>query len=286
MRLTILLALVLVVTLTSAQQNSSPGFFGTLKNLFRPRRQNNFRPPQPQQDPGFRPFRPQQNNFNRPPPPPRNPQNFQTQFQNPPPAPPQPQFQSNPPPRFNNQFNQVQQNQFQQNRRPPPQAPRQPAQQPQFNSQPQAQQFSFNQNAQNSVHPQLANIPSGFTQCHTPEPPQNSCPPPPPDHNWHFWNGRRYLLTWNISCSNCECSKFTADEARDYCYSIGMRPVSLDTPQKIEEFHRVSALYAQRYYWTGGRIAYPKPEIKWDNGNVQPILSNHVGQHPWSPTGG
>jgi hypothetical protein len=106
------------------------------------------------------------------------------------------------------------------------------------------------------------------------------CPSAPPNH---FFNGKNYLLTWNISCTNCECSKFSGEEAADYCAGLGAKAVSLDTKEKADHFLGVSAQWAQRYYWTGARIQWPKEELVWPSGVTETWTR---GQGYWSQTGG
>ena len=57
---------------------------------------------------------------------------------------------------------------------------------------------------------------------------------------------RGYVATWKIGCSS-----FQQHEAKAYCESMGMEPVSLDTPAKQDNFNRLIAQDAQRYFWTG-----------------------------------
>ena len=64
--------------------------------------------------------------------------------------------------------------------------------------------------------------------------------------------GCRYVATWKIGCS-----KFQQHEAREYCQSMGMEPVSLDSPAKQDQFNRLIAQDAQRYFWTGQILCTP-----------------------------
>jgi hypothetical protein len=68
----------------------------------------------------------------------------------------------------------------------------------------------------------------------------------------------RYVVTWKIGCST-----FQQHEAKAYCNSMGMEPVSLDSPAKQDNFNRLIAQDAQRYFWTGeqagGWAALGKP---------------------------
>ena len=54
------------------------------------------------------------------------------------------------------------------------------------------------------------------------------------------------MATWKIGCTS-----FQQHEAKAYCESMGMEPVSLDTPAKQDNFNRLIAQDAQRYFWTG-----------------------------------
>ena len=44
------------------------------------------------------------------------------------------------------------------------------------------------------------------------------------------------MVTWKFGCRD-----FEQHEAREYCQSMGMEPVSLDTPDKQNEFNRLIA---------------------------------------------
>ena len=52
----------------------------------------------------------------------------------------------------------------------------------------------------------------------------------------HFWQGKSFVVTWKFGCRD-----FEQHEAREYCQSMGMEPVSLDTPDKQNEFNRLIA---------------------------------------------
>ena len=54
------------------------------------------------------------------------------------------------------------------------------------------------------------------------------------------------MATWKVGCST-----FQQHEAKAYCESMGMEPVSLDSPAKQDNFNRLIAQDAQRYFWTG-----------------------------------
>merc|ERR1712158_61835 len=76
----------------------------------------------------------------------------------------------------------------------------------------------------------------------------------------HFWTDPRdnvqrgYVATWKVGCST-----FQQHEAKAYCESMGMEPVSLDSPAKQVNFNRLIAQDAQRYFWTGG-ADLPQPD--------------------------
>merc|ERR1719449_150034 len=144
------------------------------------------------------------------------------------------------PPRFQQQqFQQQPQQQFQQ--------PQQFQQHQQF--QPQGQRFQQQQQQQPaapSFNPRPTAAPAA--------PPRlvggtSLCGAAAPNH---FWTDPRdnvqrgYVATWKIGCST-----FQQHEAKAYCESMGMEPVSLDTPAKQDNFNRLIAQDAQRYFWTG-----------------------------------
>ena len=57
----------------------------------------------------------------------------------------------------------------------------------------------------------------------------------------HFWQGKSFVVTWKFGCRD-----FEQHEAREYCQSMGMEPVSLDTPDKQNEFNRLIAQVRHR----------------------------------------
>ena len=147
------------------------------------------------------------------------------------------------PPRFQQQqFQQQPQQQFQ----PQPQQQFQQQQQ-QFQPQPPRQQFQQQQQpAAPSFNPRPTAAPAA--------PPRlvggtSLCGAAAPNH---FWTDPRdnvqrgYVATWKIGCST-----FQQHEAKAYCESMGMEPVSLDSPAKQDNFNRLIAQDAQRYFWTG-----------------------------------
>lgn len=104
------------------------------------------------------------------------------------------------------------------------------------------------------------------------------CPNAAPNH---FWNGKKYILTFLLKDEGCK--KFTGYQADNYCKANGGRAVSLDTNEASEHFLDVSAQFAQRYYWTGGRLNHPCKTLYWPSGRSEGWQS---GQRYWSPTGG
>merc|ERR1712142_77358 len=187
----------------------------------------------------------------RRPPPPRRPQN---QFQ------PRPQQQFQPqPPRPQQQFNRQ---------------PAAPAFQPQQQQQQQQQQQSFSQQPQQNT---VTRVSGGTPLCRASAPN-------------HFWTDPRdgitrgYVVTWNFTDNLASCQKFQQSDARAYCKSMGMEPVSLDSPAKQDEFNRLVAFGAQRYFWTGGIVDHAQKTVFWSNGNACPLGFSESAH--WSHTGG
>ena len=89
----------------------------------------------------------------------------------------------------------------------------------------------------------------------------------------------RYVVTWKIGCST-----FEQHEAKEYCNSMGMEPVSLDTPAKQNEFNRLIAQDAQRFFWTGGIVDHANQVVGWSNPASNTIRFSD-SLH-WSHTGG
>jgi len=177
---------------------------------------------------------------------PQQPPRFQQQqFQQ-----PQQQFQPQP----QQQFQQQQQQQFQ------PQPPRQQPAAPSFNPRP---------TAAPAAPPRLV---GGTSLCGAAAPN-------------HFWTDPRdniqrgYVATWKIGCST-----FQQHEAKAYCESMGMEPVSLDSPAKQDNFNRLIAQDAQRYFWTGGVVDHANEVVSWNNRNAKPIRFSESAH--WSHTGG
>jgi len=86
-------------------------------------------------------------------------------------------------------------------------------------------------------------------------------------------------VTWKFGCST-----FQQSDAKQYCELMNMEPVSLDTPARQDEFNRLIAQDAQRYFWTGGIVDHFNQEVRWANPNSNTIKF-HESAH-WSHTGG
>eukprot|EP00090_Calanus_glacialis_P033272 TRINITY_DN551_c0_g1_i2.p1 TRINITY_DN551_c0_g1~~TRINITY_DN551_c0_g1_i2.p1 ORF type:complete len:302 (+),score=73.12 TRINITY_DN551_c0_g1_i2:33-938(+) len=101
----------------------------------------------------------------------------------------------------------------------------------------------------------------------------------------HFWTDPRdnkqrgYVATWKIGCTT-----FQQHEARAYCNSMNMEPVSLDSPAKQDAFNRLIAQDAQRYFWTGGIVDHANKVVNWANSRAAPVPFS-ASAH-WSHTGG
>lgn len=175
--------------------------------------------------------------------------------------------------------------------------PQQFQQQPQQTFQPQQTQFQPQQNFQQPpAQPQQ--------QFFQPQPPRQAAPARPtaapalrggtakcPAHEPnHFWTDpkdnrlRGYVVTWKFTDDSNQCSKMQQHEAKEYCQSMGMEPVSLDSPPKQDEFNRLIASDAQRYFWTGGIVDHAQETVFWSNRNGSPVRFDD-SRH-WSHTGG
>ena len=64
----------------------------------------------------------------------------------------------------------------------------------------------------------------------------------------------------------------------------GMEPVSLDTAEKQNEFNRLIAQDAQRFFWTGGIVDHQNQLVGWSNPNSRTIRFSDSPH--WSHTGG
>merc|ERR1719323_2348014 len=185
-------------------------------------------------------------------------------------------------------------------RRPPPQAfrPRPPQQQqrpqqqfrPQTRPQPQPQQQTFRQPPPQETfrrpqpqpqprpqEPQTIALTDDFGSA----PIVNSkfnCPLRQPNHNYQ---GRGYVVTFFDKSDGC--NKFTAEEAVEFCKSIGGNAVSLDSNEKALAMMDLLRQRAQRYMWTGGRIDHNAGVVTWPSGAREGYVE---GQRFWSHTGG
>lgn len=63
-----------------------------------------------------------------------------------------------------------------------------------------------------------------------------------------------------------------------------MVPVSLDTIAKQDEFNRLIAQDAQRYFWTGGIVDHANKVVGWENPKANTIRFSQSAH--WSHTGG
>jgi len=247
--LLLLAALTLTVSLATAQQNG--GLFSGITNAF-----NNFfggsdNTRQPQRRPPQQ-FQQQQQQF----------QPQQQQFQ-----PQQQQFQPQ-----QQQFQPQQQQQFQQQ---PSFQPR-PSSQGSFNQAPVFRpQVSTGSQVRNPA-PAAQSSPSFSSSSNSVSGGTAKCGAQAPNH---FWQGKSFVVTWKFGCRD-----FEQHEAREYCQSMGMEPVSLDTPEKQNEFNRLIAQDAQRFFWTGGIVDHANQLVGWSNPSSRTIrFSDSVH---WSHTGG
>jgi len=107
-----------------------------------------------------------------------------------------------------------------------------------------------------------------------------------PTHDWTDPRDgvlRRYVVTWQFK-DTAPCKKFTQGEAKAYCNSMDMEPVSLDSPAKQDHFNALTAQDAQRYFWTGGIVDHAQKTVFWSNGRSTPIPFANSAH--WSHTGG
>merc|ERR1712226_1728355 len=297
MRFFVLLA-VLAVVATSGWAQQSGGFFGTLRNFFRPRRQQPaFRPQQQNQQQSFRPQQNQQSFSSQP-------QVQQNSFQ---PAANNGFRQQNP---NNNRFvpQQQQQTRFvssnnnnNQGSRPNSgfrnvapsvnfnQNPSSNEIIPNNNQSPSSSSISSNQGSQSSTfsapsnsRPSQSSSSNSAGGCGTPfeDPNDRESPRCPDAEANHFWNGKRFIITW-LNGDNCK--SFTGVQADNYCKAQGGRAVSLDTNEAAEHFLGESARHAQRYYWTGGRLDHKCKVLTWPSGAREGWTE---GTRYWSNTGG
>lgn len=92
---------------------------------------------------------------------------------------------------------------------------------------------------------------------------------------------RRYVVTWKF---DNPCKSFQQSDARAYCNSMGMEPVSLDSPAKQDAFNSLIASDAQRFFWTGGIVDHSQKTVFWSNQRSSPVPFS-ASAH-WSHTGG
>jgi len=200
------------------------------------------------------------------------------------PRPQRPQFQQQQqqfqqPQQQQQQFFQPQQQQFQpQQQQFQPQPPRQ---QQQFQPRPAPAQGSFQQAPVFNPQPQpvrqsVSSSPSFSSSSNQVSGGTAKCGAQAPNH---FWNGQGFVVTWKFGCRD-----FEQHEAREYCQSMGMEPVSLDTPEKQNEFNRLIAQDAQRFFWTGGIVDHQNQLVGWSNPNSRTIRFSDSPH--WSNTGG
>lgn len=91
----------------------------------------------------------------------------------------------------------------------------------------------------------------------------------------HSFGGRDYLVSWREGCTS-----FSSGEGANFCRSVGMRPISLDTPQKENHFLGLVSRERQKYFWTGGNVNHGRnPSIRWASGRT-------TTSNKWSNTGG
>jgi len=97
----------------------------------------------------------------------------------------------------------------------------------------------------------------------------------------HQYQGRGYIVTFLDKSDGC--NKFTAEEAAEFCKSIGGNAVSLDSNEKALAMMDLLRQNAQRYMWTGGRIDHNAGVVTWPSGAREGYVR---GQRFWSHTGG
>jgi hypothetical protein len=89
------------------------------------------------------------------------------------------------------------------------------------------------------------------------------CDPVSPNH---FWTDPRdgrlrgYIATWKNGCSS-----FEQHEAKEYCNSMEMEPVSLDSPEKVQNINQLMAQDGQGSFWTGGMVDDSNSVVTWTN---------------------
>merc|ERR1739848_483599 len=91
----------------------------------------------------------------------------------------------------------------------------------------------------------------------------------------HDFGGKSYLVSWRSGCTS-----FSHGEGAAFCRSVGMQPLSLDTPAKERHFTGLVAQERQKYFWTGGNVNHGRnPSIRWPSGRT-------TTSRLWSNTGG
>jgi len=89
--------------------------------------------------------------------------------------------------------------------------------------------------------------------------------------NYSF-GGQDFLVSWKLGCSS-----FTNRGGEEFCRANGMKPISIDSQAKENEFLNLVGRERQKYFWTGGKVRGRK--ITWPSGRRY----NRVA---WSNTGG
>lgn len=165
--------------------------------------------------------------------------------------------------------------------RPPPRRPVQQPQPQQAFRQPAPQETFRRPQPQPQTRPQepqtIALSGDGFEAPVVPSSKFN-CPITTPNHQY---NGRGYVVTFFDKSDGC--NKFQAEEAVEFCKSIGGQVVSLDSNEKALAMMDLLRQRAQRYMWTGGRIDHNAGVVTWPSGAREGYVR---GQRFWSPTGG
>jgi len=91
----------------------------------------------------------------------------------------------------------------------------------------------------------------------------------------HDFGGKQYLVSWRSGCTS-----FSHGEGAAFCRSVGMQPISLDTPAKERHFTGLVSQERQKYFWTGGNVNHGRnPSIRWPSGRTTTTRF-------WSNTGG
>jgi len=91
----------------------------------------------------------------------------------------------------------------------------------------------------------------------------------------HKFQGRDYLVSWRDGCTS-----FSHGAGGSFCRSVGMKPISLDSPAKENHFLDLVAREGQKYFWTGGNVNHGRnPTIRWPSGRT-------TSSNKWSNTGG